>query len=242
MSSLRMQLGRAYLLKGDLENAGNQFLEVTRQRKDFAAARYELAEIGLALNRPREAVQQANGFLSTHPSDRRARLLYARGLIGTGEAEAARGVLAGLIKDFPQDAEPQMQLGLLALSEKNLRQAIDILSKHRATGDARTFAALANAYLNEKQFDQARAILNEGLGRWPASSVLMEQLGDAEALSGNYDLALAQYQKLLSVEPNVGRPRRRMAEVFDLAGDHGRAIAYYQQAHDLAPDGQRLQH
>jgi len=235
-ASLRMQLGRAYRLKGDLENAGNQFLEVTRQRKDLEAARYELVEIGLALHRPREAVQQAGEILRAHPSDRRARLLYARGLIGTGEAEAARGVLAALIKDFPQDAEPQMQMGLLALSEKNFTQAIDILNKHRATGDARIFAGLAHAYLNEKQFDQARAILNEGLGRWPSSSVLMEQLGDTEALSGNYDLALAQYRKLLAVDPKSSVLRRRMAEVFDLGGDHGRAIAYYQQAHDLAPD------
>ena len=107
-------------------------------------------------------------------------------------------------------------MGLLALSEKNFPQAIDILSKHRASGDARTFAALANAYLNEKQFDQARAILNEGLDRWPGSSVLMEQLGDTEALSGNYDLALAQYQKLLSVGTEVGRP----------PAAHGRSARY----------------
>ncbi len=27
-----------------------------------------------------------------------------------------------------------------------------------------------------------------------------------------------------------------MAEVLDIAGDHSRALAYYQQAHDLAPN------
>ncbi len=63
-------------------------------------------------------MQQASEILSTQPNDRRARLLYASGLIGTGDAEAARGVLTRLIKDFPQDAEPQVQMGLLALSEK----------------------------------------------------------------------------------------------------------------------------
>ncbi len=115
-------------------------------------------------------------------------------------------------------------------------QAIDILSPHRASGDARIFAALANAYLNQKQFDQARAILNEGLGKWPDSSDLLEQIARTEALAGHYDLALAQFQKLLAADPKSIVHRRQLAEVCDLEGDHSRAIAYYQQAHDLAAD------
>ena len=233
--SLRMQLGRAYRLKGDVESARNQFLEALRQRHDLLAARYELAEIGLIQHRPQEAVQQASEILSTQPNDRRARLLYASGLIGTGDADAARAVVTRLIRDFPQDPEPQVQLGLLALAQKNFPQAIEILGRHRAAGDARVFAALADAYVNQKQFDQARAILNEGLGKWPNSSILLEQLAGTEALSGHYDLALAQYQKLLSTNPKSIVLLRRTAEVCDLQGDHARALADYQDAHRLAP-------
>jgi tetratricopeptide (TPR) repeat protein len=235
-ASLRIQLGRAYRLKGDLENASNQFLDVIHQRSDLVSARYELAEISLVLNRPQEAVQQANEILSTHPNDQRARLLYARGLIGTGEAETARSVLTRLIKDFPQDGEPQVQIGLLALAQNNFPQAIAVLGKQRASGDARLFAALGDAYLHAKQFDQARAVLNQGLGKWPGSPVLLQRLADTEALSGHYDLALAQYQKLLSSDPKSIILRQRMAEVLDFEGDHSRAIAYDRQAHDLAPN------
>jgi tetratricopeptide (TPR) repeat protein len=235
-ATLRLQLGRAYRLKGDLENARAQYLQVTRQGSDLLRAHYELADIGLIQHRPQEAVQQATEILKTHPNDRRARLLYASGLIGTGDGDAARSVLTGLIKDFPQDAEPQVQLGLLALAERNFPQAIDLLSKQRASGDARTFAALANAYMNQKQFDQARAILNEGLGKWPGSSDLLEQLARTEAMAGHYDLALAQFQKLLASDPKSIILRRNLAEVCDLQGDHSRAIAYYQQAHELAAD------
>lgn len=234
--SLRVQLGRAYRLKGDLEKARSQFLEVLRQRHDLLAPRYELAEISLLQHRPQEAVQQAGEILSAQPNDRRARLLYASGLVATGDTDAARGVLLQLINDFPQDSEPQVQMGLLALAEKNFKQAIEILGRHRTSGDARIFAALANAYVNGKQLDQARAILNEGLSKWPGSSVLLEQLADVEAISGHYDLALAQYQKLLTSDPKSISLLRRIAEVYDREGDHGRALAYYKQAHDLAPD------
>jgi tetratricopeptide (TPR) repeat protein len=235
-ASLPMQLGRAYRLKGDLESARSQFLKVTQQRPDLPAPRYELAEIGLMQHRPQDAVQQAGGILNTQPNDRKARLLYASGLIGTGDSETARGVLLRLIKDFPQDPEPQLQMGFLALEQKNFQQAIDILGQHRAGGDARTFAALANAYVNQRQLDQARAALNEGLGKWPGSPVLRETLADVEALSGHYDVALAQYQSLLSSDPKSISLRRRLAEVCDRQGDHTRALAYDQEAHNLAPD------
>ncbi len=235
-TSLRMQLGRAYRLKGDLKSARNEFLEVIHQRHDLLAAHYGLAEIGLMQHRPQEAVQQSSEILSTQPNDRQARLLYASGLIGTGDAETARAVVTRLIKDFPQDPEPQVQLGLLALAEGNFPQSIDILAKHRASGDARVFAALAQAYVHENQLDQARAILNEGLGKWSNSSVLLEQFAGTEALSGHYDVALAQYQKLLSSDPKSIVLRRRLAEVCDLEGDHSRALAYYQEAHHLDRD------
>jgi tetratricopeptide (TPR) repeat protein len=235
-ASLRLQLGRAYRLKGDLEGARTQFLEVTRQRSDLLRARYELADIALIQHRPQEAVQQASEILKTQPNDRRARLLYASGLIGTGDGEAARAVLTRLIKDFPKDSEPQVQMGLLALAERDFPRAIDILGKHRANGNARTWAALANAYMNEKQFEQAGAILNEGLGKWPGSSDLLEQLARTEALGGHYDLARAQFEKLLASDPKSIVVRRQLAEVSDLQGDHLRAIAYYRQAHELAAD------
>jgi tetratricopeptide (TPR) repeat protein len=235
-ATLRMQLGRAYWLKGDLESARKQLLGAVQQRPDLIAARYELARIGLLQHHPQEAVQQASEILSAHPNDRQARLLYATGLMGAGDTETARAVLMRLIKDFPRDSEPQVQLGLLALAEKNFAQAAQLLGKQRANGDARTFAALANAYVHEKQFDQARATSSEGLSKWPNSPALLEQLADTEALSGHYDVALTQYQKALSFDPQSIDLRRRLAEVCDLQGDHNRALAYYQEAHRLSPD------
>ena len=78
--------------------------------------------------------------------------------------------------------------------------------------------------------------MNEGLGKWPGSSDLLEQLARTEALGGHYDLALAQFEKLLASDPKSIVVRRQLAEVCDLQGDHARAIAYYRQAHALAAD------
>ena len=201
--SLRMQLGRAYALKGDLDNARKQFVQSLHQNPSLTAARYELAEIALRQQHPQEAVQQAGAILSAQPNDRRARLLYATGLIQTGDAQTARGVLARLINDD--------------------------------SGNERVFAALAGAQLAQKQWDQARKVLNDALIKWPNSVALLQQRADLEAISGHYDAAQAQYEKLLSRDPLSTELLRRLGEVADRTGDHNRAIVYYQRAHDLEP-------
>ncbi len=234
-ASLRMQLGRALRLQGDLEGARNQFLEAVRAGQSVAEARYQLAEIALLQHRPQEAVQQAQEILNKQPKDRQARLLYSNALIAAGDVETARAMLNELSKDYPRDPEVAAQLGLAAVAEKNFPQAIAIFEEHRSGANPRTIAALASAYLHEKQFDQARAVLTDALHKWPDSPELLEHLGDTEALSGHYDLALAGYQKALGRDSKSIDLRRRIADVYELQGQLSLAIPYYEEAHRLAP-------
>jgi len=235
-ASLLLQLGQAYRLKGDLNRARVQFVESLTKQNDLVAARYELAEISLLQQRPDDTVQQANKILELRPNDRRARLFRTGGLIAQGAWAEARAELAQLIKDFPRDTEPQLQMGLLAIAESKYPDAIDVLGKYRVRGDPRVCTGLAIAYLHLKQPDRAREVLSEGLKLVPDSPLLLGQLVDTEALAGQYDLAIDQLQKLLSSDPSSVYLRRRMAEVYELKGDHGNEIAYYREASELASD------
>jgi tetratricopeptide (TPR) repeat protein len=235
-ASLLFQLGQAYRLKGDLNGARVQFVESLTKQNDLVASRYELAEISLLQQRPADAVQQANRILGFRPNDRKARLFRTGGLIAQGAAAEARGELAQLIKEFPRDTEPQLQLGLLAIAESKYPEAIDVLGNYRIRGDPRVCTGLAVAYLHLKQYDKAREVLNEGLRLVPDSRMLLGQLADTEALAGHYDLAIDQLQKLLSSDPKSVNLRQRMAEVYELKGDHSNEIAYYREASELAPN------
>lgn len=235
-ASLLLQLGQAYRLKGDLNAARDQFVESIKRQSDLVAARYELAEINLILQRPADTIQQAREILERRPNDRRARLLRTAGWIATSDRAAARAELARLIKEFPHDTEPQLQLGLLAIAESRYSDAIDLLSKYRGSGDARVFNGLAVAYLHQKQYDKARETLNEGLKNEPGSPMLRERLADTEALAGHYDLAIDHLRKLFAADPKSVSLLRRMGEVYELKGDYGNVIASYRQACELAPD------
>jgi tetratricopeptide (TPR) repeat protein len=235
-ASLLLQLGQAHRLKGDLKAAASQFVQAINKRKDLLAARYELAEISLMQQRPADAEQQANKILELRPNDRRARLLRAAGWIGNGDLAAGRTELVQLIKESPRDLEPQVQLGLLAVAQKNYPEAIDTLSKLVGSRDPRVYAGLAIAYLHQKQIDKAREILNAGLRTLPDSPMLIEHLADTEALAGHYDLAIDHLQKLLTSDPKSAKLRLRLAEVYGRKGDPNNEVAIYQQAQELEPN------
>jgi tetratricopeptide (TPR) repeat protein len=235
-ASLRLQMGQAYRLKGDLSAARDQFVESIKMQRDLVAARYELGEVSLIEQRPADALQQANKILELRPNDRRARLLRTAGLIAAGGGTTTRGELAQLIKELPSDTEPQLQLGFLAIAESKYAEAIEVLAKYRESRDPRVCNGLAVAYLHQKQYDKAREALNEGLKNAPDSPMLLQQLADTEALAGQYDTAIAQFQKLLASDPKSVVLHRRIAEVYELTGDQGNEIAQYQQAHALAPN------
>jgi len=234
--ALRLNLGRAYVLKGDLRAARAEFEEALRQRKDFAEAQYELSRIYLMQRKPGDALQAANAAVTLRPSDRRARLLQAWSLASTGEAAKARGILVQLIKESPKDNEARLQLGILSLKLGDYRQAIDLLEALRGDGDPSAISSLAAAYIGRRQFDKAQEALSEALKESPGSSIIREELAETTALAGNYALAAVQFQKLMAEDPKSARLRLRLGEVYQAKGDPANALLFYRQAHDLAPD------
>jgi tetratricopeptide (TPR) repeat protein len=233
---LRLNLGRAYRLKGDLGAARAEFEEAVRERKDFAAAQFELGRIYLARRQPTEALQAANAAVALRPTDRRARLLQAWSLATTGDATKARALLEQLIKEAPKDTQARQQLGLLSLQQGNYREAVGLLDDLREDGDPTVVTSLASAYMGLREFDKARATLSDALKQSPGSPLLRQQMAEATALSGEYDLAVAQFQKLIAEDPKSAQYRLRLAEVFQAKRDQNNALLCFQQAHQLAPE------
>jgi tetratricopeptide (TPR) repeat protein len=234
--SLRFQMGRAYRLKGDLDSARAQFSDATRMRRNYAPAQYELAEIGLLQHRPAEALSQSNAILTVSPKDRRARLLRAQALLASGDAVRAREELTQLLKESPQDVETRFQLGSLAFQQRKYPEAIERLSGLTNSNDPRVFAALGATYAREGQFDKAVEVANQGLKRFPDSTVIREQLAESAVYGGKFDLAISESKKLIASNPKSVEAYVRLGAIYDLKGDSASSIGVFQQAHDLAPN------
>ncbi len=235
---LRLNLGRAYRLKGDLSAARAEFEEALRQRKDFAAAQFELGRLYLQRRQPAEALLAANAAVALGPSNRQALLLQAWSLASTGDAAKAQVILDRLIKESPKDIEARLQLGMLSLQREKYRDAAEILEELRQGGDSDPGVStnLAKAYIGLHQFDKARETLSEALKQSPGSMQIREELAETTAMAGDYALAAAQFQKLIAGDPKSARLRFRLGEVYQAQGDRKNALQCYQQAHDLAPN------
>jgi tetratricopeptide (TPR) repeat protein len=233
-SSLWFKSGQANRLKGDLEMARTQFFEAIKRSKDFLPPRYELAEISLAQQRPNETVQFASEILLVQPNDRRGRVLHAVGLMDTGSLGVARAELTKLTEESPQSGDAWVQLGLLALREKKYQEAVEIFGKLRG-GDVRGAAGLAATYSSKNEVARAFRILNDTLKMVPESSLIHWQLANLAATNGQYDLAIAEFRKVLSYDSKSVQQRLRLGEVYELKGDHNSAIATYKEAQELSP-------
>ncbi|MBZ5595902.1 MAG: tetratricopeptide repeat protein [Acidobacteriia bacterium] len=231
---LWFQMGRASRLKGDQETARKQFQEAVARRKDFVEARFQLAAINLSQHRNSEAMQQASEILSLRPNDPRARMLHAVALFSSGNKASARTELTQLSRDFPQYAEPRLELGLVALSEKKYQEAKEIFGK-LGGNDPRAVSGLAAASSSERQFAKAIELLNGALQKSPDSLMLREQLANTAVAAGQYDLAIAEFKKLLASESQSVPLRVRLGEVYELKGDNSSAIALYREAQALSP-------
>jgi tetratricopeptide (TPR) repeat protein len=235
-ATLRMHLARAYLRKGDLGSAHMQFLEALKRRADFVDAKVELGRIAIMQRRPAEALQQANEILARRPDYRPAKLLRTRALIATGDLKVARTELLRLAKDSPLDNGAKLQMALLAIADKKYAEGVDSLNTLRGSGDPEVFVALASVYSMQRNFDKAIEILNDGVKKSDNPILVHTQLATTAAYAKRYDLAIAEFQKVLEADPKSVETIRRLADVYELKGAQEDAIKLYRQAYEIAPN------
>lgn len=234
--ALRLNLGRAYRLKGDLGAARAEFEEALRERKDFPAAEYELGRLYLAQGKTAEALQAANAAAALTPSNRRTLLLQSWTLASAGQTDKARTILDQVLKQSPDDPQALHQRALISLQQGNFAEAVVTLQGIRRNSDPSVSTALAAAYVGLRDFGKAEATLSDALKQWPGLLPLQAELARTTALAGDYNLAIEQYQRVIQQDPKSVPFELGLGEVYQAKGDLKDAAAAYQQAHKLLPN------
>lgn len=239
--TVRHTLAQAYRGLQNWDSARAQYQEVLKQHKGNLEARFGLAEMGLAQNKPGETLRYADEILAVDGENRRALLLRSSALTSMRHYPEAHKELNRILRASPQDRDAQVQAGALAILEKRYKEAESIFSKLREGGaqDVRSLAGLVDTYAAENQYDRAIQILNDDLKRSPDSAELRRLLAATATGAGRYDMALEQYGKLLARAPNSPELYMQMARVHQLKGDVPGAIAHLEKAKQLSPKDPR---
>jgi tetratricopeptide (TPR) repeat protein len=103
----------------------------------------------------------------------------------------------------------------------------------RAPEVAVTHSWLSELFLDLRRFDDAAACARkaqEASPRWLEPIVVA---GNVHAFSGHLDLAIAQYERALAIEPTFGLANHFLGRAFLAKGDHVRAIQQLRKSNEL---------
>ena len=233
-ADLYYKLGRVYQASGKIDEAKDAFRESLRAQREFLSPRYELAEISLSEARPQAALQYSTEILAVRPSDSRAKFLHASALMGKGDYPLAREEFTQLIKQDPQNADAELQVGLLGLKEQKFNEAAGIFRSLSSKGDPRATVGLAEVYVAQNRLDDAMQLVSTSM-QSSNSPLLRLELAKVAVRAGKYPVAENEYRELLTRNPNSVELHVGLGDAYQLKGDSPRAIAVFQDCVKLAP-------
>lgn len=89
-------------------------------------------------------------------------------------------------------------------------------------------ANMAFMLAREKQYDKARAILEDYLEKYPNNIILRQLSGDIYIDTKKYDNALAEYKRILEIDPAMTKSLYRLGRISMRAGKKADAIKYFE--------------
>src|SRR5258706_7133471 len=235
---LQMNLGRAYVLKGDRDSVdkAKQHFEISvALNRDSVPAKLALAEIQLVRGQNREAMQIAEDALRLSPGNIQAQLTRSSALAKMGETAKAREGLKNILHFFPDANEAGFRPGSSDVAEKHYADAETGFLELLRAGDLRGVTGVAKCKEAQGQPAAAVQLLQRELAKFPGRADLRLALVDVEYRSGRLQDARAELEELAGKSPNSFDLQLRLGDVQNRLGDKSAAIQSFGNAHKLKP-------
>jgi len=240
--ALRYNLGLALLAKGDVKSAHAQMAESARLQRDYVAPRVILAEMALKSRNYADAMRIAGEVLAVEPNNSDAKLWRCEALLGTQSLTQAHTELEMLHRQFPESLNVNLNLAFLATLEKRYRDAESQYLRLYKPGqkDMRPLEGLIQVYGAENQIDKGLKLTEQEVKIAPDSRPARLLLAATAIRAGKLDMAIQQYEWLLSNDPRSVEAYASLGEVYQLKGDLNSALVSFQKARELVPNDPRI--
>ena len=233
------------------DEAAADYQQALEINPDERWARLCLADILLQRHQPREALSHFQALAGREPEDPAVRLGIACSWRGLGQNAEARPLLAGLLKEHPDEARVLYECGKLAFEDGRLAEAEDLLRRALAKNpyDVRTMYSLqlclgasgkqaeAKALLEKLQeVDALKKRLFELTKTVVESSHAPVERAEAGWLClrlGMRDHGLTMFRLALHDDPNSLRALQGLARYYELSGNTDLAKKYRVRAEEL---------
>ncbi|MEP6717018.1 MAG: tetratricopeptide repeat protein, partial [Terriglobia bacterium] len=237
----RFNLGRAHFARGEYDQARQEFEKAINLNPEYTPARLALTQVALLRGDNQGAIHDADQILKINPGSVQGMIMKAVALQREGKNDEARGLLTPVLEKNPKQEETLLQLGILDLSEKKYKDAIDLFQRAYAAAPSNIRGLLgeSRAYLLDGHPDKAVDLIRGESERFPERTDLTLELGNAQVATGDFDSAIGNFQKVLA---RVKDPRQqsdvwtRMAQAYHFKGDVQHSIEAFEKSRQGAPE------
>ena len=236
--TLRYDLGRAFLAKGDRDSAQLQLQEAVKLRPDFLPPKIMLAELLLNKGEFPKAGAAIEEVLQVDRNNLRAHLIHANAMMGMGEKDKARAELTEIIKAFPNSDDARYQLGYLSYLEKDYKDAESTFSAlhEKSPGDARGLIGVVESEVAQGHFQNAIQVMQTEIQKEPSRSEFKLALANIEVRAAQYDDAIRLFKDLISKNPQSSALYVKLAETYRRKGDIDQALQNFRRGNSLNPN------
>ena len=235
---MRLTLAKAFLARGDGDQARVQLQEALKIRPDFQVAKILLAQIFLQKQEFGKSLEYANQVLAYDPNEVRGRLLRATSLYGTKDYVGAQKDLDLILARYPNMSDALYMTARIQLdtNQKDKAQVTFERMTKANPSDTRGLLGTVETYLQLGKGDIAVKTIEAELAKAPDRNDIRNALANTAVRVGNYERALPEFVKLLAANPKDASVVVRLAEVYKRMGDDANAIKYFKQAGTLLPN------
>ena len=236
---LKFDLGNAHMIRGDLDRAKVEFLEVLKMKPDFFPARNALAQLSLQKQDWTTALQLSGEVLSQSPNNLFGRLVRSHALMAQNNRPEARALLLDTIKMYPKSKDAQYQLGFAYFTEKDYKNAEENFRAiyYGDTPDLRGLMGLIETYMAQSRFDAAAKLVDAEIVKFPKALAFQVARATIAIRAGQYDTAIDLLHKVAQIQTDQPDLYMRLAEAQKLKGDFNGALESWKKASDLSPTG-----
>lgn len=222
----RYHLGRAYLRRGGVFEARQEFQAAAQARPELVGARVQLGKTALELDLAGEAERVSRELLAADPRSADAQVILARALTAQNRHDDAAAALDAALSNHPDHADARAARGLAAHEIAGMA--------HLGLGEhAKAEAAFQRALALDPAYTRARLGIGQvepgagGSRRRPGDAQARTLLAAAHLARGRAGQARAEFERLLEADPAHVPARLKLASLALREGRQEPAVEHY---------------
>lgn len=202
----RINIVRACLQSGRTEQALKLTRELSSENKQDAQLHFTLGVLLAAAKQYRPAELELEAASALQPDVLEISYNLGQAYLHTRDYAKAELLLNRALKQHPDSPDIPYLLGQVYNDENRPLDALDVLLRaHKlAPRNPDVIFLLARVSMSQKYFEDAIPLLQSGLKIAPQRADLLAALGESYFMAGQTENAIAEFGKLIAVDPSAG--------------------------------------